>query len=253
MLLTAILLLARTAATFLPMPQGLEKLAPPAQEIVVTGRRGPPVPKAEPIEYYRRHCFDANRLTGRSEPPATDPDWRPLDDDDLRARLGIKEADPPYYVLRDPARGHLLLLKFEQFSRPWRTTENRCTLVIIGGTAHEHLTSQMNALFRGPGTQRHVGEPDGYEKMPGWHQRLWNAMPNRRSKSWQVVEAKGAARAAGTFIVVVEPTFYDEHNYVIGDLKTKDEGNPALSILTFGLIRRNEAEVASATLKAKAD
>jgi hypothetical protein len=221
-----------------PIPRGIENLAPPEQEITVTGRRGPPVPKAEPIEYYRRHCFDSNRLTGRSAPPDADPDWRPLDEE-LRERLGIGETETPHYVLRDPARGHLLLLKFEELSRPWNTAENRCILVVVGGTAHEGLTRQMNALFGGPGTRRHVGEQAGYEEMPGWRQRLWTAMPARGSRSWRVVQASGSARSAGTFLVVFDPRFYNDYDYVIGDLKTKESGRPALSILSFGLIRRN--------------
>lgn len=215
--------------------------APPQEdsfaEIVVTARPGPLPPLRDAIDYYRDYCFDANRLSGRSTPPAGDSDWQPLDEA-TRRQFGVTDPDIPAFGLADGARRRTLLMKFERLSRPGRLTENRCTLVIIGGDEHDGLIRQLSALFHGPGTQRHVGAADGSPTLRGWRQWLWTGMPARGSRSWRVVAPSGRTPAGGTWLVVTDPRFYDNYDYVLGDLKIRESPDRPVSILSFAFTTR---------------
>lgn len=211
-------------------PAGQPAHTPPApadvaetdEAIVVTGRRGEPEPKLEPIAYFREHCFEANRLTRRPAPPERDRNWEPLDEE-TRAKAGITDPAVAAYSLIDETRGHTLVMKFERLSTPPGLTEHRCSLTILGGRAHETIEDEASALFGGPTTRRHVGHPSGVPKIEGWQQRLWTGMPNRRSKAWRM---RG-------YIVVLQPSFYDEYSYIVGDLKMKEDAGASVSVLTF--------------------
>jgi len=202
------------------------------EDIVVTARKGAPPPKLDPIGYYRRYCFDANRHDGRSAPPFDDLDWEPLDDT-TRSRFGISDRNTPAFSLVYPDPGGILLLKFETFFRPGNLVENRCTLVLIGGHDHEALSKRLSAVFRGPATQRHIGQRDGSERIDGWDQWLWTGMPGRRSKSWQTINGEGRRVPGGTWLVVTDPKFYDDHDYILGDLKTRRAHGQPLSVISF--------------------
>ena len=206
-------------------------------EIVITARRGAPAVKLDAISYYKRFCFDANRLTGQSAPPFSDTDWDLLDDK-TRLQFGISDPNIPAFGLVDTARAHTLLIKFESFRRAGSLIENRCTMVVIGGLSHGSLPDQMSALFRGPGTQRQVGHPDGAEKVKGWRQWLWTGMPGRRSKSWRTINADSRSTPGGTWVVVTDLSFYNDHNYILGDVKTKQGASSALSVLSFAYTTR---------------
>lgn len=205
------------------------------EEIVVAARPGPLPPLRDAIEYYRAYCFDANRLSGQSAPPVDDSDWQPLDEA-TRRRFGVTDPASPAFGLADRRRGRTLLVKFERFARPGGLIENRCTLVVIGGRDHAALVGQMSALFRGPGTERHVGAPDGTPRIAGWRQWLWTGMPQRRSRSWRAVTPSRSA-GGGTWVVVTDPSFYDSFDYVLGDLKIRQRGRP-LSVLSFAYTTR---------------
>lgn len=96
----------------------------------------------------------------------------------------------------------------------------------------------MSALFHGPGTQRHVGEPDGSPSLPGWQQWVWTGMPRRGSRSWRVIERSGRIRSGGSWLVVTDPRFYDSYDYLLGDLKTRTSDGRPVSVLSFALTRR---------------
>lgn len=231
-------LLMTLAQVSLPEPR--PEQAPPAQsvpddslaDIVVTARKGARPAKLDAIDYYRRYCFDANRLAGRSAPPFDDLDWEPLDDR-TRSRFGISDPDTPAFSLVDPDHGGTLLLKFEAFSKPGNLVENRCTLVVIGGHDHKALPARLSAVFRGPGTQRQIGRLDGTERVKGWDQWLWTGMPARRSKSWQTINREGRRVPGGTWVVVSDLSFYDDHDYILGDLKTRRGDGQPLSVIYF--------------------
>lgn len=205
-------------------------------DIVVTARQGAPPPTLDAIGYYRSYCFEANRLTGRSAPPLEELDWEPLDDK-TRAQFGISDPGVPAFALVDEAREYTLVLKFETLNLPDRLVENRCTLVVIGGRDHEALPGRLSEVFRGPGTRRHVGRSDGSERVPGWRQWLWTAMPGRGSRNWRSINAGGRGNS-DSWVVVVDPSFYDLHDYVMGDLKTREGGSQPLSLVSFSYITR---------------
>ncbi len=222
---------------------------PPAQEapdehlgdIVVTARKGRPPAKLDAMGYYRRYCFDANRLTGQSAPPFGDTDWESLGDK-TRLQFGISDPDTPAFGLVDTTRGNTLLLKFESFARPGHLVENRCTMVVIGGQNHDSLPGQLSAMFRGPATQRQVGHPDGTERIKGWRQWLWTGMPARRSKSWRTINAETRRAPGGTWVVVTNLAFYNDHDYILGDLKTRQGDGPPLSVASFAYTTRQKGK-----------
>ncbi len=217
--------------------------APPApvedrvEDIVVTARRGPPPVLLEPVAYLQRYCFDPARRTRQfSAPDSSDP-WTPLDDV-ARAQFHITDDAVPAFGLSDPARGRTMALKMERFSLPRRLVERRCTLVVVGNADQNEFIGQINKLFNGPGTQRHVGDPVGVPRIPGWSQWLWTGNPQRGSKHWEVIAPTGAARSAGTWLVVTDDSFYGVMDYIACDLKVRSGGQPTVSVFTFSFVTR---------------
>lgn len=233
----AIWLAASFLAAIAPQIDAGPKASPVAEadtiaDLVVTARPGAPPPLLDAIGYYRRHCFDANRLTGRSAMPEDDPDWRPLDTENRR-KFGILDPTVPAFGLVDPKRGHTLLIKAERLPLPprWRTVEERCTLVVIGGRDHEALVGGLGTVWQAGGTQRNLDDgPDGMAAARGWRRWHWSGMPARGSKSWRALTRGHSAESAA--LRVVEPVFYAEYDYIMGDLKTKSAGSP-ISVLSF--------------------
>lgn len=201
-------------------------------DIVVTARKGAPPPKLDAIGYFRRYCYEPNRMTGKSALPSDDLDWEPLGDR-TRAQFGIIDTEIPAFGLADASRGSTLLLKVERFPKPGGLVESRCTMAVVGGDDHRRLPRQLSALFRGPGTQRHVGAVGGSPRVEGWEQWLWSAMPGRRSKSWHEINSETRGASRGTWIVVTRLDFYNDHDYVMGDLKTRQGAGKPLSVLTL--------------------
>lgn len=235
-------LMALTAGLCAPGTAQRVPAAPASNEaaiddVVVVGRRETLRPVRDPVDYYRRFCFDPNRRTGQSTPPVGDPDWVELDPA-TRAKFGATDPAVEAFGLVDAARGETLLLKFETLRHPHKLVENRCTLAIIGGDRHAILADRVSRVFAGPPTQRHVGAADGAPALAGWRQWLWTGNPARRSRSWKSVNAGRGASAGGTWIVVIDDDFYDSHDYILGDLKTRTTPDRPLSILTFAYTSR---------------
>jgi hypothetical protein len=211
-------------------------------EIVVSRRKGAPHPKLDATAYLQRHCFDANRLSGRSAPPEDDINWEPLDDT-ARAQFGIADPKVLAFGLADEAREHTLLIKFETFRLKNDLRENRCSLVVIGGGDHAELPDRISAMFKGRGTQRHIGHRDGSDKIDGWQQWLWTAMPSRRSKAWQSINGRSGGRVSDSWVVVANESFFDKHDYVFVDLKTRQGAEATLSMLSFGFRTREKGKL----------
>ena len=230
--------LAPSAAVAVAQPPGGE---PDYSTIVVTGTRAKPLePLLEPIAYFRRHCFDALRLGGRTAPPADDDgDWIPVSDP-IRQRLRL-DAEIPAFVLNDPGRGHALILKFEKAPRDDGLNETRCTMVVVGGTAHDRLTADMFTLFKGSGTERHLGHPDGHSRHLGWKERLWIGIPRRGSSRWEVY--RNHRSGGGAFVRVGSPSLYDRFDWIMGDLKQTVSRTPPVSLITLSHTTRGERRV----------
>lgn len=215
-------------------PAGTYESAP--SEIIVTGQRGEAPSEADAVETLQTFCFDPARRTGSPRSPGLESRWFPLD---LGARqtFGIDDPLTPAYGLTDEARSHQLWLKIEQIGRADGFSEVRCTLLVTGGTDHRRFVGEMSRLFRGAPTQRHVGHQHGTPALPGWRQWLWTGMPQRGSSNWSSI-SRGREAGGQSWVVVLDAAeFYSAHDYVYGDLKTRDDGRP-VSILSFGVVRK---------------
>lgn len=218
---------------------------PPVEDIVVTGFRGTGRRRVRPdaVEILRAHCFEPARLTRRFEEPSPGPRWIELDEGERR-QFRVQDPAVPAYGMADESRGHHLWLKFERFRYRSDTEEQRCTLLVIGGRDHERFVGDMSSLFRGPATQRHVGERDGSPAIAGWEQWLWTGMPSRGSKSWKRTEPRRGS--APTWLVVVDlQGFYNSYDYILGDMKSRKGPGTALTMLTFSLTTRPPRQAAA--------
>jgi hypothetical protein len=224
-----------------PVPAAAQP--PPAAEpqavdsIVVTGIRGSK-PRVDPdaVDVLRSVCFEPARLTGRFAIPSSDVRWVELDE---KARRQFHVSDPaaPAYAMEDQARGQQLWLKTETFAHLEGLEEQRCTLLVLGGRDHRRFAEAMSKLFRGVPTQRHVGVRDGSPALPGWEQWLWTGMPPHGSKAWSAIEQPRAGPP--TWVVVSDvKQFYDDYDYILGDMKMRQAAGPPITMLSFSVTRR---------------
>lgn len=213
-------------------PTASEPAEPDYEELVVTAERRTLTPLPEPIEQFRQHCFDATRREGRPVLPDEGTEWATLEEHEREAlRLGQAVSA---VALADPARSQRLVLTAEERVRPDGLAESRCSLIIVGGRNHERLATDMARLFGTPGTSRHVGHADGTPAIPGWSHLIWTAMPNRGSNAWRI--AQGSRQ--GSFLVVTDLRFYDNFDFVLGDLKRAENRATDVAILSVALTRR---------------
>jgi hypothetical protein len=207
-----------------------------AQAIVVTGRRYDPArPKREAIAYFREYCFESNRLKRHSTAPNRDADWLRLDDT-LRAKLKL-DPETPAYELIDAVRGYTLILKIEELKEPDNLQESRCSIIVVGGTIHSSLVQQMSALFQSPPAQEDVDAAEGVKLAPGWCHWLWTAMPGRKSQNWEQFRAN--YQTSHWITVTNANTFYNNNDYLLGDLKTNLRSPLPISVMSFAFIRRD--------------
>lgn len=205
------------------------------EEIVVTGRKGAAAVEPDAVEVLRSFCFDPARRNRGTREPEPMSRWFPLEPP-ARRQFKILDAATPAYGLADALRAHELWLKLERLARPGGLVEDRCTLLVVGGRDHRRFVADMGELFRGSPTQRHVGHPHGTASLPGWEQWLWTGRPQRGSSNWRSIPA-GRGAGGQSWVVVLDSSFYRDHDYVYGDLKIRDRGSP-LSVLTFGVVRQ---------------
>lgn len=208
-------------------------------DIIVRAKPGPPHAQPTTIDYFRKHCFDPNRLHGAALSPESDLDWEPTSDD-IRARLKITDPATVSFMLAADGEGRTLIFKTEQINTEpphakIKLTEDRCTFVVLGGKAHKELLNPISKMFRGPGTQRHVGYSAGIPKADGWQQWLWSVIPAIGSKNWDVYRSR---TRRDTFVVVTNWNYYEQFEYVFGDLKIRTDAGRMVSILTLGHIYR---------------
>jgi hypothetical protein len=206
------------------------------EDIVVTGKRGGLRRQPDAVEFLQRFCFDPSRRMGKPAPPLGEPRWEELDEK-TRAKFRLTDPSVPAFSFVDQGRRHLLLLKFERFSRPAQVVETRCTLVVIGGRDHARFQDRMSQLFKGPGAEKHVGRPEGTPFIPGWRQWVWTGMPRRGAKAWRALQ-RPRGEQGGSYLVVIDPDFYKEYDYIVGDLKTKQNAARSVSMLSFSHFSR---------------
>ncbi len=220
------MLLSAAAQTQPPEPPSLAPPLDPAavEELVVTGTRPNRTASPAAVDLFRTYCFDPLRRAGRWGLRSGDPlPWQPLGAEAL-ARLRLGSAGEAALLI-DHVRGHRLVLAADRILGDDGLVSNRCTMVVIGGADHVALRDGMSGMFRGPGTNRHVGLPEGAQALPGWQQHVWTGMPARGNSNWRV-------RAGSSFLVVLEPSFFNRYDYILGDLKTRGQGPGALATLS---------------------
>ncbi len=219
-----------------------QKATPPIDdsinEIVVTGRHRSKIPIRNVVDYFKKYCFEANRLTGHSETPDDDPDWHALSEVD-QLRLGATTPGAKAFGFSDPNAKLSLFLKTEQPLRSDGLHEERCSLIVVGGPEHFPFVDKISAVLHGSPTRRHVGARDGVPKIPGWKQWLWSGMSARHSKTWRVSPTARGSKKRDTWLVVVDKRFYNDHDYLLGELKTTQDGPIRISILSFSHISKD--------------
>lgn len=204
--------------------------------VTVTAPRPAPVidkpapPDPEPLGVFRDFCFDPNRLKGRSARPVGDPRWRALDADS-RARLRVPPSTLAYLFV-DPALQTSLLLRIEEQASPLRLrrglVEHRCSVTVSGGSAPQEYRRGLAALFQGAGSENHIEHhaARGYEKIPGWRQRIWSMTPPRGYTRWRTHNPDD-----GSFVALTGPNYFSRYDYVAGELKHNEDAARPVSIL----------------------
>ncbi|HEX8125951.1 MAG TPA: hypothetical protein VF548_10255 [Allosphingosinicella sp.] len=244
------LLLALVAAGPGPAQTPSAAGPPPVDEIVVTGSRANAgrKPRPDAVDVLRIHCFDPARLDRRFDPPSSGPRWIELEESE-RVQFRIEDPDVPAFAMDDESRAQRLWLKFERFDHRSDTREQRCTLLVLGGRNHDRFVDAMSNLFRGPPTQRHVGQPEGSPAIPGWEQWLWTGMPSRGSRSWRRTEPARGSPPSWT-VVVDARGFYNSFDYILGEMKSRRAAGPAVTMLTFSFTTRPGRPAARAGARA---
>ncbi|MCV0387762.1 MAG: hypothetical protein K5821_15360 [Nitrobacter sp.] len=229
-----------TAASLMMQAEGVppdaDEISSP--EIVVTGRRGEEDIEPDAVPLLESHCFDPMRRSGHPVSPDLESRWFPLEPDN-RQQFSIVDSKLPAYGLTDNTRGHELWLKIEEVKRSDGLSEDRCTLLVIGGTDHDRFVKGMSELFHGAPTRRHVGHEHGVPAVPGWQQWLWTAMPQRGSEDWRSISRGRGAEGQSWVVVLDTHSFYRDNDYVYGDLKIRT-ATPLISMLTIGFVRRRD-------------
>jgi hypothetical protein len=225
---------------------------PPVEDIVVTGLRGSEPRKIRPdaVEVLRDHCFEPARRSLRFNEPSVGPRWIELEETERR-QFKIEDPDVPAYAMDDEVRAQRLWLKFERLKHKSNTEELRCTLLVMGGRGHDRFVDDMSSLFRGAPTQRHVGHRAGSPALAGWEQWLWTGMPSRGSKSWKAYEWPRGEPRQWLLVFDVED-FYNNYNYIMGDMKSRKGPGTAVTMLTFSLTTRPGRRTAAKPLPSAA-
>ena len=193
-------------------------------DVTVTARKLPTRPIRDAIGYFERHCFDASRLTGSPSTPRADPDWHVLTAAE-RTTFGLAGKPDRAFGMMKPD-GQALVLAYPEPVSAKGLLEQRCTLIVSGGD-HSRFNNRMAAIFKGGGTQKHVG--DWIPRTPGWQQLLWAAIPSIGSKDWHVFRTR---EAGDTWVRVIDPVFYRQAEYVVADLRIRTAGQP-LTVATL--------------------
>lgn len=208
--------------------------AAPEPDVTVTARKLRTKPIRDAVGYFERHCFDASRLTGQPSMPRADKDWHPLTSAE-RDSIGVVGDDTLAFGARLSER-QSAALTLSRSATQWgggKLVEYRCTLIVLGGD-QQRFPDRVAAIFRGPGTQKHVGDREGVPAIAGWRQLLWASIPAIGSADWQVFRTRGSS---GSWVRVIDPDFYRNAEYVVGDLRTRTTGMP-LTSLTLIYTRR---------------
>lgn len=188
--------------------------------MTVRARKRPLKPVHDAIGYFERHCFDASRLTKRPSLPEFDADWHELTDAE-RQPFGLHGKPDTAFGTTRPD-GQALALATSETAEPDGLVQHRCTLIAIGGELHR-MPGRLTAMLDGPGTSKHIGDPDGVPRMPGWRQMLWAGIPQIRSQKWRVFTTD---RGGDTWVRVIDPAFYATAEYVVVDLRMREAGLP---------------------------
>lgn len=209
----------------------LQTDTPVDPDVTVTARKLPVKPIRDAIGYFQRHCFDASRLTGRASTPRADTDWHELSAAE-RVTYGLAGKPDRAFGSAMPD-GQALVLTFSETPLARDLLEQRCTLIVSGGE-QGRFRDRVAAMFRGPGTSKHVGDPNGVPVRPGWTQLLWAAIPSIRSADWRVYTT---SPGRDTWVQVIDPNFFRSMEYVRADLRMSRLG-PPLTVLTLIHTRR---------------
>lgn len=221
-------LAAALASLVQAVPAVLKPEARADEEVVVTARRDYTPP--DPFALFRQHCFDANRLTGRSAPPGPEQGWFPLDPD-LRTRRGLAADDAATSVWdRVEERGGVAMsIQVGERKLRRRLVERRCVLTTAGKHDAKGLVDRVSRMMGGAGSRKHISldaDEVRLPRLPGWTQWRWTGAPAPSSQVWK-------SYRSGSLLLVVADFFYDRQSYLVIDLKFRDDPAKPASVLTL--------------------
>lgn len=205
-------------------PQDAAAQATELEEVVVVGSRdGVPPPPYDVLADFRTYCWDPNRLQGQARDPADDSLWVSLDPTES-ARLGISPAGRGYKL--ETERISLILTVNEGPGTGGRRL-NTCTVTAVGAHDQDDLENDLRRLMGGGGSSRHLtNAPKIFPAIAGWRQIAWSAVPSKRDTEWRVFHPHPES-----FVIVLDPSFYTRHRWVVTELKTRvQDGAPVSSI-----------------------
>ncbi|MBV7266646.1 hypothetical protein [Erythrobacter ani] len=219
MLLSTLALMASPAIALQAAQQGEQP------SIIVRGDAKTSTSLTDPATYFQRHCFDRQRLRQAHTLIDDDYDWQLLPPE-LREQWDVEQGVPAY-IMHYPETDQILLLKFESIAHDDGLFDQVCTMIVYGGKSHAHFRHGLGRMMRGNPATNHLGRLDGFETIPGWNQWIWTGKFARRSEQWKAYQK---SRNQPTFLVVVHASYYQRSDYLVLDLKTRDDEEARLSV-----------------------
>lgn len=192
----------------------------------------PAAANQDPIEVFHQHCYEPNRLGGRSLRPVADDGWQPVPDE-LRSRLNLSTAEGAQAWLRTGEnQGELTLVEIHERRLDKAGVHSGqmrlgCRVITTSSQIDAAaLQAQMEALLGDPpgaiGGQ--VLENLGYPTPEGWSQSCWTILTRIEDRDWAPYRHDRQPRC----VWLTNPANYTVSQYVVIRLLTRPGSSTAI-------------------------
>lgn len=199
---------------------------------------GAPAQAAEPdialsaTRAFAQHCYEPNRLGGRSLEPAVTSAWQQMPDE-LRSSFGLPD-DPAVRAWIQPGPGPedvMLLQMHEQRLGKAGVHSGQLRIscrvtVVSAGLQPDPLQAGLVDLLGSPegSTRKDVLRNLGYPTPDGWDQACWTILTRIENTDWEPYEHQGRP----TCVYLTAPENYAVSQYVVVRLLTRNSGGTAI-------------------------